>query len=81
MCCRNKCLIVGETGLYAHLIEFDPAATKSHRIPIATANLKVKAQNGIPILLKISEAAFNLEVQSLCHQSTRLGRKDTLWTQ
>lgn len=47
------------TGRYAHLIGYDPSFTKSPRIPIVTAYLKVKADNGIPILLKINEAAYN----------------------
>ena len=51
--------IAGETGRYAHLIGYDPATTKSHRIPIVTAYLKVKAHNGVPVLLKINEAAYN----------------------
>ena len=51
--------IAGETGRYAHLIGYDPATTKSHRIPIVTAYLKVKAHNGVPVLLKIKEAAYN----------------------
>ena len=51
--------IAGETGRYAHLVGYDPATTKSHQIPIVTAYLKVKAQNDIPILLRINEAAYN----------------------
>ncbi len=54
----TSALIVGETGRYAHLIGYDTATTKSHRIPIVTVYLKVNAQNGIPILLKINEAAY-----------------------
>ncbi len=52
--------IDGETGKFAHLIGYDPVTTKSRRIPIATAFLKVKAFNGIPILLKINKAAYNV---------------------
>ncbi len=33
----TNAFIVGETGRYAHLTGYDPAATKSHRIPIVTA--------------------------------------------
>ena len=51
--------IAGETGRYAHLVGYDPATTKSHKIPIVTAYLKVMAHNGIPVLLKIHEAAYN----------------------
>ena len=53
--------IANETGRYAHLIGYDPATTKSHRIPIVTAYLKVRAHNGIPVLLKINEAAYNAD--------------------
>ena len=34
-------------------------STKSNRIPIVTAYLKVKTNHGIPVLLKINEAAYN----------------------
>jgi len=51
--------ITGESCCYAHLIGYDPATTKVHRIPIMTAYLKVKARHGIQVRLKINEAAYN----------------------
>ena len=47
------------TGRYANLVGYDPATTRSERIPIVTAYLKVKAHNDIPVLLKINEAVYN----------------------
>ena len=52
-------LVVAETGRYARLVGYDPKNTQSARIPIVTAYLKVRAQNGIPVLLRINEAPYN----------------------
>jgi hypothetical protein len=41
------------------LVGYDPKHTRSKRIPIVTAYLKVKAHNSIPVLLKINEAVYN----------------------
>jgi len=51
--------VVSHTGRYATLVGYDPKHTRSKRIPIVTAYLKVKAHNGIPVLLKINEAVCN----------------------
>ena len=37
----------------------DPNTTKSGRIPIGTGYIKTKAENGVPILIKINEAPIN----------------------
>ena len=52
-------VVISHTGRYATLVGYDPAHTKSKRIPIVTAYVKVLAQNGIPVLLKINEAVYN----------------------
>ena len=51
--------VIHETGRYATLLGYDPANTKSGRIPIVSAYVKAMAHNGIPILLKIHEAPYN----------------------
>jgi hypothetical protein len=51
--------VVSHTGRYATLVGYDPKHTRSKRIPIVTAYLKIKAHNGIPVLLKINEAVYN----------------------
>ena len=51
--------VVSYTGRFATLVGYDPKFTKSKRIPIVTAYLKVKAHNNIPVLLKINEAVYN----------------------
>ncbi len=51
--------IASETGRCAHLIGYNPVITKSSRIPIVTAYLKVTASGGIPVLLQRNEAVFN----------------------
>ena len=51
--------VISHTGRYATLVGYDPKTTKSKRIPIVTAFLKVRAHNGIPVLLKINEAVYN----------------------
>ena len=51
--------MIAHTGRFATLVGYDPKTTKSKRIPIVTAFLKVKAHNGIPVLLKINEAVYN----------------------
>ena len=55
---RNA-VVTAYTGRYATLVGYDPKTTKSARIPIITAYIKAKAHNGIPVLLKINEAAYN----------------------
>jgi hypothetical protein len=51
--------IIHYTGRYAHLVGYDPANTRSGKIPIVSAYLKVKAHNNIPILLRVNEAPHN----------------------
>ena len=51
--------VVHYTGRYAHLVGYDPADTRSSKIPIVTADLKVKAHNGIPVILRIHETPYN----------------------
>ena len=46
------------TGRYATLVGYDPKSTRSHRIPIVSALLKVTAHNGIPVLLRVNEAPY-----------------------
>ena len=51
--------VISHTGRYATLVGYDPKTTKSQRIPIVTAVLKVRAHNCIPVLLKINKAVYN----------------------
>ena len=51
--------IVHYTGRNATLIGYDPATTKSEKTPIVTADLKVMAHNGIPVILRIHETPYN----------------------
>ena len=59
MCPGQGCIHHFHTGRHAHLTGYDPNTTKSGRIPIGTGYIKTKAQNGVPILLKINEAPIN----------------------
>jgi hypothetical protein len=51
--------VVHYTGRNATLVGYDPATTKSYNTPIVTADLKVKAHNGIPVILRIHETPYN----------------------
>ena len=51
--------VINQTGRYATLVGYDLENTRSGRIPIVSAYLKVKAHNGIPVFLKINEAVYN----------------------
>ena len=51
--------VVHYTGRYAHLVGYDPDNTKSPKIPIVTADIKVMAHNDIPIILRIHETPYN----------------------
>jgi hypothetical protein len=51
--------VVSHIGRYATHVGYDPKHTRSKRIPIVTAYLKVMAHNVIPVLLKINEAVYN----------------------
>jgi hypothetical protein len=52
--------IINYTGRYAHLLGYDPNTTRSGRIPICSLYIKVKAHNGIPVLLLLHEAPCNI---------------------
>ena len=56
---QENARVVSHTGRYATLVGYDPKHTRSKRIPIVTAYVKVRAHNGIPVLLKINEAVYN----------------------
>ncbi len=51
--------ISSETGRFANLIRCNPATTRSDKVPIVTAYLKVEASDSIPFLLKLNEAVYN----------------------
>jgi hypothetical protein len=51
--------VINETGRYATLVGYDPMKTRSKRIPIVSAYVKVRAHNQIPIILKINEAPYH----------------------
>ena len=51
--------IIAPTGRYATLVGYDPRSTRSKRIPIVSAYLKVMTPfENIPVFLKINEAPF-----------------------
>jgi hypothetical protein len=47
------------TGRHAYLVGYDPANTRSSKIPIVSGYIKVKAHNDIPVILEVHEALFN----------------------
>src|SRR5687767_2135247 len=53
--------VISHTGRYATLIRYDPSTTRSGKIPIVSAYIKVKTATigQIPILLKVHEAPYN----------------------
>ena len=53
------CHVVSHTGRYAFLVGYDPATTRSAKIPIITGYVKVMSQVNIPIVLQINEAPYN----------------------
>ena len=53
--------VINETGRHATLIGYDPRTTRSKRIPIVSAYLKVKAHNDIPVFLKVNEAPYHID--------------------
>ena len=55
----SNAFIASYSGRHVHLTGYDPNTTKSHKVPIVTAYLKVKGSNGVPLLLKINEAVYN----------------------
>jgi hypothetical protein len=58
-CCLGKhCHPVSYTGRYAILVGYNPDQTRSGKVPIITAYLKVMSQVDIPIVLQIHEAPY-----------------------
>ena len=53
--------VLSYTGRYATLIGYDPATTKTEKVPIVTALIKCtsSSEGGYPILLKVHEAPYN----------------------
>ena len=51
--------VINQTGCFATLVGYDPKTTRSNRIPIVSAYLKVKAHNDIPVFLKVNEAVYH----------------------
>jgi hypothetical protein len=51
--------VISHTGRFAYLVGYDPANTRSPKIPIVSGYLKVMSQTGIPIILLIHEAPYN----------------------
>ena len=54
----SNAVIKSYSGRYANLVGYDPSSTRSAKVPIVSAYVKVKAHNGIPVLLLIHEAPF-----------------------
>jgi hypothetical protein len=58
-CCLGKhCHPVSYTGRYAVLVGYNPDQTRSGKVPIITAYLKVMSQVNIPIVLRVHEAPY-----------------------
>ncbi|HYX14539.1 MAG TPA: hypothetical protein VE944_09245, partial [Nostoc sp.] len=57
----NMAKVLTYTGRYASLIGYDPANTKSERVPIVTALIKARSSSNMnyEVLLKINEAPLN----------------------
>ena len=53
--------VLSYTGRFANLIGYDPKNTRTDKVPIVTALLKVKSNctGNIPVLLKVHEAPYN----------------------
>ena len=51
--------VIHNTGRYATLVGYDPEHTRSNRIPIVSAYVKIRAHNGIPVFLRVNEAVYN----------------------
>jgi hypothetical protein len=53
--------VLSYTGRYATLIGYDPATTKTEKVPIVTALLKATSstEGEYPVLLKVHEAPYN----------------------
>ena len=53
--------VISYTGRYANLVGYDPATTRTEKVPIVTALIKVKSsvEGQIPVLLQVHEAPYN----------------------
>ena len=53
--------VTSYTGRYANLIGYDPKTTKTEKVPIVTAFLKVQTSSTgqLPVILKVNEAPYN----------------------
>jgi hypothetical protein len=54
-----NCHVIFYTGRHAYLVGYDPATTRSSKIPIISGYIKVMSQVHIPIVLQINEAPYN----------------------
>jgi len=52
--------VLSYTGRYANLVGYDPENTKTEKVPIVTALIKVRSSSSMmyPILLKVHEAPY-----------------------
>ena len=53
--------VINETGRYATLVGYDPQNTRSTKVPIVSAYLKVKTNVGVPVFLKANEATYKAD--------------------
>ena len=55
--------VISYTGRYASLVGYDPENTRTDKVPIVSAYLKVisSSYGNYPILLKVHEAPYNPE--------------------
>ena len=53
------CHVISHTGRHAYLVGYDPATTRSAKIPIISGFIKVMSQVNSPIVLQINEAPYN----------------------
>src|SRR5687768_857289 len=53
--------VISYTGRYANLVGYDPNTTRTEKVPIVTALIKVKSSSNEqhPIFLKVHEAPYN----------------------
>ena len=51
--------IIHHTGRTATLVGYDPRTTRTTKVPIVSAYLKVKSHIGVPVFLKINQAPYH----------------------
>ena len=51
--------VIHYTGRSATLVGYDPATTRTNKVPIVSAYLKVMSQVGVPVFLKINQAPYH----------------------